>query len=270
MVVFPNAKINLGLWIKNKRPDGFHEIETCFYPVPLHEILEIMEVEPGNEVFRTTGLNIPAKVEDNLVKKAYELLKKDYYFPPLHIHLHKTIPMGSGLGGGSSDAAFAIKLLNEHFKLGMDEQQMRAYARQIGSDCAFFILNKPAIATGRGELLKPIALSLSGFYIAIVIPPTAISTTWAYSSIAPRPRKNSLEEIINLPVKEWKNRLENDFENAVFKKNPEVEVLKNILYDQGADYASLTGSGSGIFGLFSNDPGILEAKSQYFLWQRKL
>lgn len=270
MVVFPNAKINLGLWIKQRRHDGFHEIETCFYPIPLREILEIMEVEPGNEVFRTSGLNIPAEPGDNLVMKSYELLRNDYHLPPLHIHLHKTIPMGAGLGGGSADAAFAIKLLNEQFSLGLSQDQMKAYASEIGSDCSFFILNQPAIATGKGEQLKPINLNLSGYYIAIIKPLADISTTWAYSAIIPKIREKSLEEIIFRPVAEWKNQLENDFENVVFKKHPEIQKLKNLLYDRGADYASLTGSGSGVYGLFEKDPGILRTDSKFFLWQRKL
>ncbi len=270
MVVFPNAKINIGLWIKQKRPDGFHEIETCFYPIPLREILEIMEVDPGNEVFRTSGLNIPSTPDDNLVMKAYELLRNDYHLPPLYIHLHKTIPMGAGLGGGSSDAAFAIKLLNDQFKLGLSQAQMQAYASKIGSDCAFFILDQPAIATGRGEQLKPITLNLSGYYIAIIKPLADISTTWAYASIIPKPRTKLLEEIIFKPVASWKTQLENDFEEVVFKKHPEIEKLKSLLYERGADYASLTGSGSGVYGLFEKDPGILRTDSKFFLWQRRL
>ncbi len=270
MVVFPNAKINLGLRIKYKRPDGYHEIESCFYPVALRDILEVLEVEPGHEVFRTSGIEVPSSPEENLVMKAYKIIKEKYHLPPLHIHLHKTIPMGAGLGGGSSDAAFALKLLNDMFSLGISNEQLFEYASLLGSDCAFFILNRPAIATGRGEILNPVSLDLSGYYITIIKPVAEVSTSWAYRSLTPVSQTYAPSDIIDRRVSEWKDMLVNDFEQVIFEKHPEIKALKERLYYYGADYASLTGSGSAVYGLFSKDPGVLMAEDHYFIWQRKL
>ncbi len=255
MIVFPNCKINLGLHILNKRKDGFHDIETVFYPVKFTDALEVISApQNGSPVeFTGTGLLVDGNAEDNLCIKAYSLLKKDFpQQPAVKIHLHKNIPMGAGLGGGSADAAFMLKLMNDKFKLNLSTDQLIKYALRLGSDCPFFIRNKPCFATGRGEIMEDLALDLSSYTIVLVNPGIHINTGWAFSQINPAPLRKSVREIIQQPVTNWKAELKNDFEEAVFAAHPEIKDIKEGLYQQGAIYASMSGSGSTVFGIFNS------------------
>ena len=257
MLTFPNAKINLGLNITEKRPDGYHNLETIFYPVPIEDALEINILNEGNGKFRLhqAGLEIEGEAESNLVVKAYKLLDDRFNLPPVDIHLFKHIPSGAGLGGGSSDAACMLKLLNEHFQLELSEEQLEVYAATLGADCAFFIKNKPTYAEGIGNLFSPIELSLSGYQIMIVKPNVFVSTREAFSNIHPHRPEYPVKEAILRPVAEWKDILINDFEASVFPQHPVIGEIKRELYHQGAIYASMSGSGSSVFGLFA--PGFV-------------
>jgi 4-diphosphocytidyl-2-C-methyl-D-erythritol kinase len=252
MISFPNCKINLGLHILNKREDGFHNLETFFYPLPLHDALEIIQAE--KTVFTSSGLPVPGNADDNICLKAYHLLKK--YFaelPPVKIHLHKTIPMGAGLGGGSADGAFTLKLLNEKINLDLSPDQLTNYALLLGSDCPFFIVNKPCMATGRGEVLKPLPINLSAYKFLIVNPGIHVNTGWAFSQTTPAFPEKSIAAIIQQPIETWKEELKNDFEEPVLKNHPEIKNIKDELYKQGAIYASMSGSGSTVFGIFKKE-----------------
>jgi 4-diphosphocytidyl-2-C-methyl-D-erythritol kinase len=249
MLTFPNAKINLGLNITAKRVDGYHDIESCFYPIPMKDALEIIPSESLK--FNSTGIPIPGNSEDNLVIKAYHLIKADFDIPAVEIILHKNIPMGAGMGGGSADGAFMLTLLNDYFKLNISKEKLEEYALKLGSDCPFFIENKPKLVTGRGELFEETSIDLSGYYIGLVFPAIHISTAEAYNGIIPLKAEISVKESIeNHPIEEWKMILKNDFEKGIFRTHPELQAIKNKFYDDGAVYASMTGSGSTIFGLF--------------------
>lgn len=252
MIVFPNAKINLGLNITGVRPDGYHDIETLFYPIPLEDVLEVVPASFDDKEYEFTCTGMPSNfpAEDNLAVKAYLLLKKDYDMPPVRINLHKQIPAGSGLGGGSSDAAFMLKLLNDLFHLGIPVPRLEEYASMLGSDCAFFIRNQPVFAGGIGDRFTPTSLSLRGYIIAIVKPEISVSTREAFKLITTCRPTNSVREAVLRPVAEWKGRLVNDFEDVIFTAHPEIEKLKRQLYRAGALYASLSGSGSSVYGLF--------------------
>ena len=252
MITYPNAKINLGLNIVEKRPDGYHNLETVFYPINLQDALEV-NLREGEEEFslKVSGVSIEGEPEDNLVVKAYRLLKKDYpNMPAIDIHMYKHIPTGAGLGGGSADAAFMIKLLNEKFKLNLSIEKMEEYAAILGADCAFFIQNKPVFATGIGNIFEPIQLSLKGYYLVLVKPDIFVSTKDAFAHITPKKPTQSLKEIIRMPVETWRATMKNDFEESVFQKFPEIAAIKDKLYDLGAIYASMSGSGSSVFGIF--------------------
>ncbi len=261
MIVFPNCKINLGLNIISKRSDGYHDIETIFYPVPLNDSLEIIENKqtlknPGFPFF-SSGLTIPGKPASNICVKAYRLLKQDFPdLPNVQIHLHKVIPSGAGLGGGSSDAAFALKLLNQLFNLGLSTEQLIVYAAKLGSDCPFFIINKPCFAKGRGEMLQEIELDLSSCKFVIVNPGIHIDTGQAFLNITPALPEKSLIEIIKTPLERWKHELKNDFEKQVFTQYREIEDIKDLLYHKGAIYASMSGSGSTVFGIFPKEESL--------------
>jgi len=264
MIIFPNAKINVGLNIISRRADGYHNLETIFYPVNINDVLEVITSDEFS--FQSSGLEIPGKVEDNLCVKGYNLLKKDFNLPPVKIHLHKHIPIGAGLGGGSADAAFFIRLLNQHFNIGLTDDQMMAYARQLGADCAFFIQNKPVFAFDKGDEFEPIRLDLSAYKIVVVMPPVHVSTAEAYGGVKPAPVKQSLMELIQYPVKEWKNYIKNDFETNIFKNHPEIRGIKAALYEAGVIYASMSGSGASVFGIFDKTPELteLEKTNQVF------
>ena len=251
MVNFPNCKINLGLQILQKRADGFHDLETVFYPIPLKDVVEAVRSDTFQ--FTSTGLLIEGEITDNICYKAWKLLETRHSVPPVHLHLHKTIPTGAGLGGGSSDGAFTLKLLNQLFQLKLSTETLIDYALELGSDCPFFIINKPAFAQGRGENLRSIELNLSNYTFVLINPGIHVNTTWAFTQLAlnsARPRHGNIQQIIARPVIEWKDSLFNDFENVVFEKHPEIKALKETLYASGAIFASMSGSGSTVFGIF--------------------
>lgn len=253
MITFPNIKINLGLSITEKRPDGYHNLETVFYPVALEDALEIRTNPEAQQKFtlHQHGMEITGNPENNLVVKAYLLLDKEFHLPPVEIHLYKHIPSGAGLGGGSSDAAFMLKLLNEHYNLQLSDNQLEDYAATLGADCAFFIKNTPTYAEGIGNIFSPIELSLKGYRIMIVKPDVFVSTREAFANIRPHRPEYPVREVIRRPVAEWKDTLINDFEASVFPQYPVIGEIKEELYHQGAIYASMSGSGSSVFGLFA-------------------
>lgn len=270
MVCFPNAKINLGLNIISKREDGFHNIETIFYPIGLSDILEFIPSKTLNTTIQTTGVSLNIPDEENICFKAYQLLKQEYELPNLEIFLHKTIPSGAGLGGGSSDASFLLKELNNYFKLGINNVELESLAARLGSDCPFFIENKPVFAHGRGELFQKIELDLSDYYIYLVKPDVFVSTVEAYSGVQPQEPSKSLAELIKAPVIEWKDTIINDFELNIFRKHPLLSQIKESLYQQGAVYAAMSGSGSSLFGIFTEQPKINKKFSEHFNWISKL
>ncbi len=258
MIVFPNSKINLGLNILRKRSDGYHDLETIFYPIPLTDILEIIEnkhpEDSPNMPFATSGFSVPGAASSNICAKAYKLLKKDFpKLPFIRMHLHKCVPLGAGLGGGSSDASFALKVLNKLFNLGLTDQQLMDYAHKLGSDCPFFILNKPCFATGRGEILEEIAIDLSAYKFVIVNPGIHIHTGDTFVKLKPALPIKSIREIIAQPIETWKKELQNDFEKIVFEQYHEIADIKVTLYAAGAIYASMSGSGSTVYGIFPRE-----------------
>lgn len=259
MVIFPFCKINLGLNIISKRPDGYHNLDTCFYPLPFYDVLEIVHADDFG--CTVTGMAINGDTEDNLCVKAYRLLARHHDLPPVHIHLYKNIPSGAGLAGGSSDAAHTLLLLNRKFGLELDSGQLAAYALQLGSDCPFFIYDQPMLGSGRGEVLSPVTVQLEAYTIVLVIPGIHVSTKEAFSGIVAQQPGAPIAGIITRPVEEWKNALVNDFEATVFKQHPQLEVIKKTLYATGALYASLTGTGSVVYGIFKKnaaDNGVFE------------
>jgi len=251
MVVFPPCKINLGLQITGKRADGYHDVLTCFYPVPWCDILEAIPSQKFS--FIGSGISIPGDIADNLCTKAYSLLKKDFDLKPVALHLHKIIPTGAGLGGGSSDGAWTLRILNQLFNLDLTPETLRQYASQLGSDCAFFIEDRPMLGSGRGEILTDIAVNLKGKFIVIVKPDVHVSTAEAYAGVKPGAPEVALKEILEKhPPEQWKDLVHNDFEASVFKKYPVIGKVKNLLYEHGAQYASMSGSGSAVFGIFTS------------------
>ncbi|NOZ35292.1 MAG: 4-(cytidine 5'-diphospho)-2-C-methyl-D-erythritol kinase [Chlorobi bacterium] len=268
MIVFPNAKINIGLNITEKRKDGFHNLETIFYPVSLSDILEFT-VSKDKTTFNNSGLKIDVPSDKNLVITAYQLLKKKYNLPELHIHLHKIIPFGAGLGGGSSDAAFMLKSLNNYFKLKLTTKTLENYAQKLGSDCPFFIKNNAVIACGTGNIFTEVKINLSNYFILIVIPNIQVSTKEAFKGINPEETTKWSKKLINLPVSEWKNIIRNDFEESIFKLYPEIKTIKDNLYRKGALYAQMSGSGSSIFGIFNKKPEITNTFNKYFTFLQK-
>ncbi len=264
MIRFPIAKINLGLNVVARRPDGYHDLETVFYPVPIKDALEVQVMD---ELFpsaydcdlKVTNLNIEGDEQKNLVVRAYNLLKRD--FPQMgrvHAHLYKAIPTQAGMGGGSSDCAAMILLLNDLFGLKLSEQQMIDYAAKLGADCAFFIIGKPAYAEGIGEKLVPIDLNLSGYYLGVVRPDIPVSTKEAFSLVKPMRPTENCRDVVAQPVGTWRERLTNDFEQSVFALHPEIGQIKDQLYALGADYAAMSGSGSALFGLFQKEIALEE------------
>lgn len=256
MICFPNAKINLGLCVVSGRPDGYHDIETVFYPVALCDALEIVPAKASEGCFVGTGIFIDGDTDSNLVIKALNLLKKDFDLPVTDIYLRKQIPFGAGLGGGSADAAFTLILLNDFAGLQLSAGQLEEYAGQIGADCPFFIQNKPVLAGGTGNIFSPLNLSLAGFFLVLVKPDISVSTREAYTLVKPGLPDFPLSEIIRLPVNEWKGKLINDFETSVFTLYPEIEAIKRKLYAQGAVYASMSGSGSAVYGIFEDNKNL--------------
>lgn len=290
MVIFPNAKINIGLNIVEKRKDNFHNIETVFYPIGLKDILEVI-ASPANTGlknkpkkitgnknskaadFTSTGTAIPGKADDNLCLKVIDLLKNHYDIPEVKIHLHKVIPIGAGLGGGSSDAAHLINLADSLFSLNIPLKKKLQFSKQLGSDCSFFIRNKPVFAYGRGDKFMPVDFSLGGYFLVLVHPPIHVSTKDAYSEVKPQPPAKSLKKNVTLPVETWKDNISNQFEETVFRKFPGIGKIKNQLYALGAVYASMSGSGSSVYGIFSSLPaeGLLKKNFRNcYIWNERL
>jgi len=269
MIQFPNAKINLGLNILRKRSDGYHELETLFYPIGLKDGLEFIENKQNKINFSGSGIPLNIDLEENIVVKAYRLVAADHSLPGLDIHLHKVIPFGAGLGGGSSDAAFLLKGLNEYFELGLTVDQLKGYALKLGADCSFFIENRPAYATGIGEKLQSIDLSLSGCYLVLVKPPFGVGTKEAYAGIKPSIPQFPLSDVIHQPVDTWQECIVNDFEASVFPVFPDIAGIKSKLLDSGAFYAAMSGSGSSVFGLFKGESKLKKEDfpADYFFWE---
>ncbi len=267
MIAFPNGKINIGLQVLEKRSDGFHNLQTIFYPLFIKEAVEIITNSTNSDViFTASGNSVDGDINNNLCLKAYQLLKQDFpQLPPVRIHLHKTIPMGAGLGGGSADAAFTLQLLNKKYELGLNNGQLQTYALSLGSDCPFFIINKPCYATGRGEILEPINLDLSEYSQLLVNPGVHINTRMAFSLLKNKSIPISLLEAIEQPIATWKENIFNDFEKPIFNEYPEIKELKDNLYAAGALYASMSGSGSSVYGIFKkSDTPALKFPTHYF------
>lgn len=276
MILFPNCKINLGLSVLGKRADGFHDLETVFYPLPLTDVVEVTSA-PHDEAesisFTTSGLPVPGDPQDNLCVKAYNLLKEGFpLLPSIQMHLHKIIPMGAGLGGGSADGACALRLIHDLFNLQLTTNQLIQYAARLGSDCPFFVLNQPCMARGRGEILEEININLEDYRFVLVCPGIHINTGWAFSQLArqlPGRPAVPVQNAIRQPVEAWKEVLVNDFEKPVFQHHPAIKKIKDSLYEQGALYASMSGSGSALFGIFSRDkmpaPAVWKEYTTYFL-----
>lgn len=258
MITHPIAKINLGLNVVEKRPDGYHNLETVFYPVRIYDAIEVFEMAADfpSEVdcdLKITNIHIDGDEQRNLVVRAYQLLKQDFpQLPRIHVHLHKGIPTQAGMGGGSSDCGYMLTLLNRQFGLGLSDEQLIGYAARLGADCSFFILNKPCYAEGIGEKLQPISLDLSGWYLAIVRPDIPVSTKEAFSLITPQHPEKNCRDVVMQPVETWRDVLTNDFEKSVFALYPKIGQIKQRLYDLGAAYAAMSGSGSSLFGLFQS------------------
>jgi len=248
MIAFPNAKINLGLRVMEKRADNFHNIESIFIPIGLRDIVEIIPSDSTTISF--SGIVVDGAPEDNLCMRAFSLFQEEIGCGNVSIHLHKAIPSGAGLGGGSSDAAFTLKILAELFNPTIPSRRLKELAGKLGSDCPFFVDNRPSLATGRGEVLQPVSLALKGFHLVLVNPGLHVSTKEAYAGITPQFPETPLLQLINEPVHKWQGRIGNDFEESVFKIYPAIESLKKDLLGKGAIYASMSGSGSSVFGLF--------------------
>lgn len=274
MLEFSNAKINIGLKIIRKRQDGYHDLETLYYPIGLNDILEFVTDSSYSKTpdpeFTNTGILIPDPAKKNLCIKAYHKIKEKFSVPSLRIHLHKVIPPGSGLGGGSSNGAFMIRMLSRAFGLELTEQEMEQMAGELGSDCPFFIRNKPAFATGKGDILSLVSPVLAGYYLVVIYPGIHINTGEAYTRINTVNSGVPLFELIKRPVSEWKNSVRNDFESIIFSDFPEIGKIKEMLYDNGAIYSSLSGSGSSVYGIFEKEISLSGVSGNYFMWQGKL
>ena len=276
MIVYPNAKINIGLNVVEKRPDGYHNLETVFYPIGLQDILEIKVLDEGNVPecgykLKITGTILDGSPEDNLVVRAFKMLKHDFNLPPVSIGLYKHIPTGAGLGGGSSDAAFTIKTLNKRFDLRLTDEQMEDYCTRLGADCPFFIKDTPVFATGIGNEFHPVSFSLKGKHLVLVKPDIFVSTKDAYAKVNVRRPDTPLPELLAQPLETWKDTVIDDFDRSVFSKYPEIAAIKDSMYDIGAVYASMSGSGSSVFGIFDEPvENIDEVFSGMFCRQRVL
>jgi 4-diphosphocytidyl-2-C-methyl-D-erythritol kinase len=266
MITFPNTKLNLGLHVVRKRPDGFHDLESCFYPVQWCDALEML---PGEELhFSLSGIPVPGDPDTNLCVQAYHLLRQDHPLPPVQMQLHKVIPIGAGLGGGSADCAFALKMLNALFSLQLSDDELENYARPLGSDCAFFVRNKPVYAKERGDVFEPIQLDLTGYACAVVYPGIHITTGEAYRNVKPAAPSTNLRESLQQDIRTWRDTVKNDFEAALFPLYPLLRELKEMFYAEGALYSSMTGSGSAVYGIFEKEvPASLRFPASCSVWQ---
>lgn len=261
MIVFPNAKINIGLYVTERREDGYHNLESVFLPLPIYDALEITPAANEASSLIVQGKLSEEQKEDNLVWKAYQLLKADYeqQIHLIDIHLNKAIPMGAGLGGGSSDGTFMLRLLNDYFGLGLQPQKLATYALALGSDCPFFVFNTPQLAMGRGEILSNIDLHIDWrlYKILCVHPPLHISTKEAFAHLTPQAPNFDLVHLPSLPISEWKGQIKNDFEKSFLSVHPEMQIIKDELYQQGAIYVSLTGTGSTFYAIFPSEKSVV-------------
>lgn len=248
MITFPNSKINIGLNITSKRKDGYHNLETIFYPVKIKDAIEV--IESSEMGFETSGIEIPVNGNENLCLQAYDLIRRDYDLPNIKIHLHKNIPIGAGLGGGSADAAFFIKLINDKFELQLSDEKMENYCRKLGADCAFFIQNKPVFALNKGDIFEPIELNLSDYHLVLIMPPIHVSTAEAYCGVIPQQPKHSLKDLIKMPIEEWQGNITNDFENHILENYPQIRKVKQHLLAAGAIFSLMSGSGASVYGIF--------------------
>jgi 4-diphosphocytidyl-2-C-methyl-D-erythritol kinase len=269
MVVFPNAKINIGLRITGKRGDGYHNIETIFYPIRISDALEFIvpDQKINKDILKVTGVDTGSEPDDNMVIKVLLMLRRNNSFPFLKIHLHKVIPAGAGLGGGSSDAVCMLKVVNRYFKLNIDNPALKSISLELGSDCPFFVDGFPSLAAGRGEILTPVRQSLSGYYMVLLNPGVGISTREAYQNCWPQVPSTRLVELIDLPVTEWKGLIVNDFEDFAFKKHPVIGDLKEELYNSKAIFSLMSGSGSSVYGIFSEKPKLPENLIKFMIWE---
>jgi 4-diphosphocytidyl-2-C-methyl-D-erythritol kinase len=269
MIVFPIAKINLGLFITSKRPDGYHNIETLFYPVMLCDALELVvsEKQNGRDHLVTTGFGMEDDTGENLVLKTTRKLRDRHFFPYLNLHLHKAIPIGAGLGGGSSDAACLLRAINRSFGLELPKEELKNISLEIGSDCPFFISGIPSIATGRGELLQTVKPVLSGYYLILLNPGVGINTREAYQNCRPHTHPSPLEQLVNKPINEWKDLIINGFEDYAFKKHPVIGEIKNALYDTGALFSLMSGSGSSVYGIFRKKPELPDKLKPFVIYE---
>jgi len=270
MILFPNAKINLGLNIVAKRADGYHDIETIFYPINIEDALEVIASNNKKDTLQISGIQVDGDPDKNLVIKALHLIRNEYEVPPVDIYLHKAIPFGAGLGGGSADAATMIKLLNQLFSLQIPEEKMLYLSAKIGADCPFFIKNRPVFATGTGNIFSETELSLQGKYLVLIKPNIHVSTPLAYSMVTPRKPIKSLTEICRQPIETWQKEMINDFEATVFNSFPEIAKIKQSLLDSGAVYAAMSGSGSSVFGIFNNEPISTPENKEHFTWKGQM
>ncbi len=273
MIVFPNAKINIGLRIIRKRGDGYHDLESVFYPIGLSDVLEILPadsiINDTNAEISISGFKAPATA-NNICVKAARLMRERRGLPKVRIHLHKKIPMESGLGGGSSDASFTMLAMNEMFDGGLKKEDLQQFASEIGSDCPFFIQNIPTLVSGKGDIMEPINLSLKGYHLVVIVPKVSVSTREAYQLITPSELGHSLRDISHLKPEQWKGLISNQFEEPVFSKYPEIKEIKEYLYNSGAVYASMSGSGSSVFGIFTSEPSLLPELSHYWKFSEVL
>jgi len=251
MLTLANAKINLGLFLTEKRADGYHNLQTVFYPIKIHDVVELVDADETSMLIE--GIDIPGDAGDNICLKAFQTLQRDFDLPHQQIILLKNIPVGAGLGGGSADAAFLIKLVNQKFELGLTDEQMEEYARPLGADCAFFIKNKPTYAFAKGDEFEELFIDLSAYYLVLVKPPVHVSTAQAYSNINVKQPSTSLKDLIHLPLQDWQAHIFNDFEPSVFAKYPQIDEIKTKLYQAGAKFALMSGSGSSVFAIFEKE-----------------
>lgn len=266
MITFPNAKINVGLRVVARRPDGYHNIETLFYPISLADVLEIVPATSSDTTLSVTGFVPAGEVSDNLVMRAYRLLQERYDLPAVEIHLHKAIPFGAGLGGGSSDAAYALRMLRDMFDLPLTDDDLARMAASLGADCPFFIYNRPLFATGIGDCFESADFTLRGKHIVLVKPPVGVSTAEAYARIVPAVPQQHLRDELAQPLASWRGQVVNDFEPGVFMIHPRIAAVKQRLYELGAVYASMSGSGASVFGIFDEPCNYLHVFSDCFVW----
>lgn len=270
MIDFPGSKVNLGLRITQKLDNGYHSLESVFLPIQFSDVLEIIPTSDSETQFNYSGFEISGDSKNNLIYRAWQILNEDFSIPPSKIYLHKVVPMGAGIGGGSADGSSMLKLINEHFKLGITQNKLELYAKELGADCPFFIRNKSAYVEGIGEIMSPISLNLSGYHFFLVAPGIHINTGEAFKNCQPKQHETSLKEIIEKnSISSWKDLVKNDFEDYAFKSFPELRKIKEQMYKAGALYASMSGTGSSIYGFFEKENDLPSFPEHYITYHQK-